>query len=669
MHICAADCKGLDMSVAQFRAFKVANVTESQFFTSTNKNNESFAEDDLSRSGLTLDDIQAFTHPMLRLPEKALAGYVIPYFGLDGRPLVDREGNLIMSRTRLKYPDFSKEQRYTQPSGDQLGKYGLPPFLPYLHPRSFALDGDTVICCEGEKKTAAVVKYLELPAFGIGGCQLWRNPDGSGTLHPWIRDFLLGKGASTLTIIPDGDVFRYDICNAYGTFARAAESEGFKVVILNPRDKIDDLLVRVGREGAVPCYDGLDRININDLVQSPNSLIKKYGLAFRSDSKDRPVVHQHTANVMRLMDEHPAFPKVWKNLDNNRVMIGDTAAQPDLSEMDIANYFQYNLGFDKIGHKTIYACIQAMSKRNARSPMLDHIQSLEWDGEARLDTWLCRLWGVTDSPYTRSVGSKWLISACARMAQPGCKIDWMMIVVGPQATGKTSMPGIMFNGNNMTLYGDHNDKDLHMLLHSSLCVGFDELDSFGKRESSNLKAMVTRQEDAFRPPYGASVEVFPRRFTLYGCGNRYEFLQNDPSGYRRYAIVKVDRLLDFALLEAERDQLWAEAYSRYANGEPYWEVVGAGEEATKYAIANPLEDRLITWFGLKGNQPDSIHDGVVWFKLTEVLDYLGVDSKNPYQIREVGNLLLSMQVQKPEKTERHPTTKVVGRWYKVALTG
>jgi hypothetical protein len=614
-------------------------------------------------------DLGAYVHPLLPLPDKASAGYIIPYFDLDGNPITDSSNNLLMCRTRLKYPEFSKESRYTQPSGEQLVKHGLPSFLPYFHPLTFTNEGDRFVCCEGEKKTASVLKHLSLPAFGIGGCQMWRDPSGSGAIHPWIKRLFKQRGISKLLIIPDADVFRYDICNAYGTFAAAAESEGLEVEIANPNGKIDDLIVQWG-PSALQQFISLPRIASKDLVQSPNSLIKRFNLAFRSDSKDRPIVHQHTSNVMRVMEEHNAFPKIWRNLDSNRVMIGDKAANPDLTEMDIANYFQHNLGFDKVGHKMIYSCIQALSKRNARSPMLEYIKGLTWDGVARLDDWMIRLWGMPDTEFTREVSAKWMIGSCARMEKPGTKIDWMLIVTGPQATGKTSMPSILFKENNLVLYGEHSDKDFHMLLHSSLCIGFDELDSFGKRETSNLKAMISRCEDAFRPPYGASVEVFPRRFTLYGSGNRHEFLQHDPSGYRRYAVLEVSRKLDFAGLEAERDQLWAESWTRYIQGSDYFELAGVSEQAERFVVPNPIEDQIISWIETQkwNKSSTSIKDGYFHFTMTHLLNGIdkGKDTGNVYLLRELAAILRKMGVEQ-RQASKQIVPGVFGRHYRVAI--
>jgi len=630
-----------DDKVVQFKRprFKVPNTQSTQFFKVDNSTNVQFMESDLALSGLNPTDLDAYTDAML-VKSGALAAYGIPYYGTNGEPLVDSQNNLIMYRIRFKFPAFSKEQRYTQPSKEQLAKYGLPSSLPYINPLTLANKGDSLVCCEGEKKAASVLKHLGLPAFGIGGCQMWRDPNSGTGIHPWIKQLLDSRGYRKILIVPDGDLYRYDICRAYGTFAHTLKAEGYDVEIVNPPGKIDDLILSWGPEAGAS-FALLPRVDPEDLVQSPSSLAKRYNLAFREDNKGTITVHQHTSNVMTLLGEHSAFPKIWRNDDTNRLMLGDEQARPGLSEMEVANYFQHNLGFDKVNSKQILTCFEALGKKNSRSPFLDYVKEQEWDGKPRLASWFQRLWGVEDSPFVQEVGVKWLVSACARMDKPGTKLDWMPIVVGPQGTGKTSMPGILFKGLNLTLYGEHNDKDLHLLLHSSLCVGFDELDSFGKRESSNLKAMITRNEDAFRPPYGASVEVFPRRFTLYGCGNRYEFLQHDPSGYRRYAVVEATQLLDFAGLERERDQLWAEAWRLYTDGGvKYWEVVGASDEALKYVVDNPLEEALkeLSDRWLKQKPEAMMLNGQLYINQTDILVGLGIEPArgNTQQSRELG---------------------------------
>lgn len=657
-------------SVVPLRRFKVPGLVETQFFTQDDSKNKSFMQEDLARSGLTPEDVESYTAAGMRLEEGALAGYGLPYYDLNGNPLVDSQLNLIFYRIRMKYPDFSRASRYTQPHGEQSAKYGLPSFLPYIPPKTLANGGDVLVCCEGEKKTAAVVKHLGYRAFGIGGAQMWRDPSGSGGVHPWIRKLADKLGVKKILIVPDGDVFRYDICAAYGTYANALQQAGYEVEILNPRGKIDDLIKEWG-DDSIGKFESLERIDPLELVQSSSSLIQRYSLAFSENAKGQRTVAQHSSNVTKLMQEHPAFPKIWRNLDTNRVMVGDQEAVPDHTEMRIANYFQHHLSMPKVNRNDVLKVVQYLARENERSPFLEWVRSLEWDGQERLSTWISQRWGVPDTPFLREVSRKWLISACARLDKPGTKIDWILIIVGRQGTGKTSMPGILFRGNYTPIYGEQNDKDLHLLLHSSLCTGFDELDSFGKRETSNLKAMITRSEDAFRPPYGATIEVFPRRFTLYGCGNRHEFLQHDPSGYRRYAIVEVDRLLDFAGLEGDCPQLWAEAWDCYRRGgERYWEVEGASENAKGFVIPNVEEEKIVGWiskqFYSKVGKETNVKDDTLYFTMAGLISSLQMDGKasNPHFTRDIAAILVGLGCEKGN-TRAEVVPGVSGRHYKL----
>lgn len=658
-------------TVVKMRKYRTLEPKSSEFFQTDPAKNVKFTLDDLRLSGLDPEDMDIYPSGVVTLPDGATNGYQIPYYDLNGQILKDKENYLTMWRTKFGYPSAlkgSKYPKYLGPSTEFLGKNDLPTSIPYIPPAIHRMPSDELIIAEGEKKTAAIVKLLKLPAIGIGGCQMWRDPDGSGRPHSWILESLRRRNTTTVKIVPDGDIARYDISTAYGTFSRALEYEGYVVQILSPSGKIDDLLVEWGDKRLTNWLEIPNR-SPTDLVQSPKSLITRYSLSFKSDAKGNPTVHQHTSNIMRLMTEHPAFPKVWLNTDNNLVMIGEDKSEPNKTDMDIANYFQYNLGMEKVNDRTIHNCVLSLARTNKRSPFLEQIRCSEWDGTSRLDTWLTDYWGVENSGYISEIGAKWLISACARLDRPGTKIDWMLIVVGPQGTGKTSMPGIVFKDSALTLYGEQNDKDLHMLMHSALCIGFDELDSFGKRESSNLKAMITRNEDAFRPPYGVSVEVFPRRFTLYGCGNRYEFLQHDPSGYRRYAVVEVAQLLDFARLEADRAQIWAEAWHRYqAGGVKYWEVDNASANAEKYAVPNVLEEMINNYIETEkiAKHANSVKDGFLWLMMPTILQKLEMekDIRNSNVTRDISAILRKLGA--VSSNTSGPGGRR-GRWYKIPI--
>ncbi len=76
---------------------------------------------------------------------------------------------------------------------------------------------------------------------------------------------------------------------------------------------------------------------------------------------------------------------------------------------------------------------------NRRHPVREYLDGLEWDGTPRLDTWLNVYAGAGDNAYTRAVGAITLIAAVRRVRRPGVKFDTMLVMEGPQGTGKSSL--------------------------------------------------------------------------------------------------------------------------------------------------------------------------------------------------------------------------------------
>ena len=71
-------------------------------------------------------------------------------------------------------------------------------------------------------------------------------------------------------------------------------------------------------------------------------------------------------------------------------------------------------------------------------PVRDYLNSMRWDGTPRLDAWTITHLGAADTPLNRAFGSRWMISAVARIMRPGIKADHMLILEGPQGAKKSS---------------------------------------------------------------------------------------------------------------------------------------------------------------------------------------------------------------------------------------
>jgi predicted P-loop ATPase len=88
--------------------------------------------------------------------------------------------------------------------------------------------------------------------------------------------------------------------------------------------------------------------------------------------------------------------------------------------------------------------IQAAARFNRFHPVQNYLNSCTWDGKPRNDTWLSVYLGAEDSPYTRAIGRRFLISGVARILTPGCKVDTSPVLEGPQGRRKSMALSVLF---------------------------------------------------------------------------------------------------------------------------------------------------------------------------------------------------------------------------------
>jgi predicted P-loop ATPase len=217
--------------------------------------------------------------------------------------------------------------------------------------------------------------------------------------------------------------------------------------------------------------------------------------------------------------------------------------------------------------------IEAVSRDHGFHPVRNYLDSLVWDGDRRLDLWLETYLGVraeSDSmPYVSAVGARHMISAVARIFQPGCKADHCLILEGPQGIKKSTalrtLAGQWFTDE----IGELGSKDAVMQLHGVWIIELAELDAMHRPDTSRIKAFMSRSTDHFRPPYGRRVVDLPRQCVFAGTVNDSSYLK-DETGARRFWPVVCGGVIDVDALARDRDQLWAEAVVRYRDGEPWW---------------------------------------------------------------------------------------------------
>jgi predicted P-loop ATPase len=249
--------------------------------------------------------------------------------------------------------------------------------------------------------------------------------------------------------------------------------------------------------------------------------------------------------------------------------------------------------------------VQAAARHNALHPVRDYFGSLVWDGVPRLNTWLIDYFHAETSAYIRAIGPRYLISGTARIYRPGCQVDHMLVLEGPQGKRKSeALRTLAVNDGWFTDRLSHvSSKDAAQELAGILLIELAELDALFRATSSAAKSFLTRRHDRFRPPFGKHTINLPRQCVFAGSINPTgEGYLKDPTGARRFWPVACHGMIDLQGLKQARDQLWAEAVHRFKAGEPWWletpelEALATAEQEARF-VADAWEAPIAEWLG------------------------------------------------------------------------
>jgi putative DNA primase/helicase len=277
---------------------------------------------------------------------------------------------------------------------------------------------------------------------------------------------------------------------------------------------------------------------------------------------------------------------------------GPWTVRPLIDQDDSETSYWLQREYDLCASTTlIHEAIQTMAHRNPYHPVRDYLRGLQWDQQPRLETWLTTYCHAEDTPYTRAVGAKTLLSWVARVEEPGCKADCVTILQGAQGIGKSTtweiLAGKPWFSDTMP---DIERKDAMEVLHGKWIVELGELAVMRRSEREAIKRFVSSPSDHFRPSYGRRAMTFPRQTIFAGTTNKDQFLQ-DETGGRRWWPVFIPQKCDLEALRRDRDQLFAEAFDRYQHGAQWYltpdeDALAAAEQEDRFEV-DPWEEPVL----------------------------------------------------------------------------
>ena len=278
----------------------------------------------------------------------------------------------------------------------------------------------------------------------------------------------------------------------------------------------------------------------------------------------------------------------------------DNAPYNDEDVHRLRQWIGEHYGFEP-SRQNMFDVVDLVCRDNPRNLLTEWLDSLEWDGIDRAGTWMEKSLGCAQSEYYRDVARKFLISCAARAYSPGCKVDTVLMLVGNQGLGKSTVLRELagreyFDDTEFNL----NSKDCFMALAGAWIYEVAELSSFKKSYAEKVKGFISSAKDTYRPPYKRTVQEFPRHTVIVATSNEITPL-SDPTGSRRYWPVQVTEFINTNWVKKNRDALWAEAVAAYKAGEPWHQTRAMEAEqrkvAEEFTAADPYEGVLAKWLG------------------------------------------------------------------------
>lgn len=432
--------------------------------------------------------------------------------------------------------------------------------------------------------TAVEDRYTYVAGSSVGGLVIYDNDTFAYSNH--ATDPISGK------LVNAFDLVRIHL---FGDKDPADETSVTKL----PSYK--DMIDFVNEDGAAPILLDKERMadmEFEDITDDDEDFLSK----LKRDKNGTP--ESDVFNCLVVLKQDPSLKgKIRLDEFAHRLVVIDdlpwrgkdeTPYWTDTDDACLRNYFATKYLIK--GKGIIDDALQEVTQDNKFHPVREYLKGLTWDGECRLDNLFIDYIGAEDTDYIRAVTRKWMCGAVARVMDPGVKFDTAIVLYGSQGLGKSLILerlGRKWFNNSLV---DIKTKDALEQIQGSWIVELAELAPTYKNDNEIVKAFISRTSDRFRSPYGRRTEEYPRQCVFAGSTNNLMFLK-DRTGNRRFWPITGDKdrktKNSWDLSKDEIDQLWAEAYHYWSEGEPLVLEGALEEEALRIQLSHTEGGELV----------------------------------------------------------------------------
>lgn len=381
---------------------------------------------------------------------------------------------------------------------------------------------------------------------------------------------------------------------------------------------------------------------------------------------------RNTRNLRMILGTDPTWAGLlWTNEMGRVLMYGDEPfVDSMIVDFVVLIFERYRVEWSR---ETVFEVVLNLCSKNRKHPVREWLNSLQWDGVERISH---LIGDVLQIPKGEPIAlkqlyiRKWMISAVARVMQPGCKADAMLVLYSrDQGIGKSSLARELGSPWFCDAPIRPDDKDSVLVIHRYWIIEVSELDATTrKRDVAELRAFLSRAEDDVRKPYGRVSEVYPRMSVFLGTTNDPEVVREDDG--RRYLPIHVESI-DVEPVAAMRDQLWAEALHYFRQGESWWldrqsEVARRQDTEEHWQPVDPILEAVEKYLAETGDGGDAgIHTADLGKAMKESGVAVGSNALGRV-LRKLGFVHTKMRWPKGVSRDQQVT---LWRWVKAGKSG
>jgi len=309
--------------------------------------------------------------------------------------------------------------------------------------------------------------------------------------------------------------------------------------------------------------------------------------------------------------------------------------------------------------------VMQVGAQTPRHAILDWLNSLSWDGRPRVDTLWVDYFRLPDNPYTRESARAFMVAGCNRVMHPGSKFDYVPILEGKQGVRKSSFWEYLAGSQFFTTLKTFDTKAAAEILQGVWVAEVPELEPFGRAAEEAVKAFFVDSSPKFRAAYSRHAKATPRQCVFAGTTNKHGGYLKDETGNRRFwPLGYVSHMIDTDRLEAERAQIWAEAYAIAKKGDKH--DLYLSPEAEKLAVVEQTKRAQVDeWTGIITEWLDKPAAVARYSDTTDDFDEVKTEARERACIPEIWTECLgrSMDALRPwDRSRIKAAVEATGEW-------